>query len=118
MKKSDLIPGKHVVEMQKGKRYLVMDGFLTWEHGFLPLNKFDDGLRHQCFSSFDIVRVFKVSLARPVESILKPNLHDIMVWEREKPANQQEQAHSKLRELEHKQRQLAEEISKVREDLA
>ena len=93
MKKSDLISGKHIVELRDGSRLLVAGDYLPDidGNGFMCLTSYSDDLRlndcevdyDKCHVDFDICKVYEI-----VKHMGLPRLADNMdsscklVWER------------------------------------
>lgn len=93
MKKSDLISGKHILELRDGSRLLVTGSFLPDidGNGFMCLTSYSDDLRlndcevdyDKCHVGFDICKVYEI-----VKHMGLPRLADSMdtacklVWER------------------------------------
>ena len=93
MKKSDLISGKHIVELRKGSRLLVAGNFLPEIDGnrYIFLTSFTDDLRlnacevdyDKCHADYDICKVYEIvehiglhGLADSVDTACK------LIWER------------------------------------
>lgn len=93
MKKSDLIGGKHIVELRDGSRLLVAGDFLPDidGNGFMCLKSYSDDLKlddcevdfDECHTAFDMLKVYEI-----VRHMSLPRLADNMdsscklIWER------------------------------------
>lgn len=93
MKKSDLISGKHIVELRDGSRLLVAGDFLPDidGNGFMCLESYSDDLKlddcevdfDECHTAFDMLKVYEI-----VRHMSLPRLADNMdsscklIWER------------------------------------
>ena len=93
MKKSDLVSGKHIVELRDGSRLLVAGDFLPDidGNGFMCLKSYSDDLKlddcevdfDECHTAFDMLKVYEI-----VRHMSLPRLADNMdsscklIWER------------------------------------
>jgi len=88
MKKSDLVSGKHIVELREGSRLLVAGDFLPDidGNGFMCLKSYKNDLKHVdggCGAEFDIHKVYEIVfhmgfpyLAERMDTACK------LIWER------------------------------------
>ena len=66
MKKSDLISGKHIVELNEGSRFLVAGNFLPDidGNGYMGLASYSEDLKHISYkrndTEFDIRKVYEI----------------------------------------------------------
>lgn len=93
MKKSDLVSGKHILELRDGSRLLVAGDFLPDidGNGFMCLKSYSDDLKlddcevdfDECHTAFDMLKVYEI-----VRHMSLPRLADNMdsscklIWER------------------------------------
>ena len=92
MKKSDLIAGRHVVEIRNGDKYLIFDSedgkfMYQVDGGFMNLEGYDeDMLKINKNKSYDIMKVFEVKTICNCGGLnRKDNRYLTLIWEREEP---------------------------------
>ena len=85
MKKSDLVAGKHVIEVYRGDMYFVCGNYLLSScGGFNLLDDYNDDLIMKCDddSYFKIVKVYEIKQNRDLVNLMNSdNLK--LVWERQ-----------------------------------
>ena len=85
MKKSDLVAGKHVIEVYGGDMYFVCGNYLlSNDGGFDLLDDYNDDLTMECDdeSYFKIVKVYEIKQNRNLVSLMN-NDNLKLVWERQ-----------------------------------
>ena len=60
MKKTDLIPGRHIVELKNGKRLLFVGTYFMGRDGYMNRSSVNDDLTNNVVRSCDIVKVFNI----------------------------------------------------------
>ena len=93
MEKSDLISGKHIVELRDGSRLLVAGDFLPDidGNGFMCLKSYSDGLKFndcevdydKCHTDFDMLKVYEIVRHKSLP-ILAHSMYTAckVIWER------------------------------------
>lgn len=90
MKKSDLVSGKHIVEINNKRRYLVAGNYLPNidGSGWFELSDFNDDLQHSSYvretvKSFNINKVYEIVIPMGLcDLIEKMDTACKLVWER------------------------------------
>lgn len=85
MKKSDLVAGKHVIEVYGNEKYFVCGNYLlSNDGGFNLLDDYNDDLIIECDedSYYKVVRVYEINQNRNLVSLMN-NDNLKLVWERQ-----------------------------------
>ena len=85
MKKSDLVAGKHVIEVYGNEKYFVCGNYLlSNDGGFNLLDDYNDDLIMKCDddSYFKIIKVYEIKQSKNLVNLMN-NYNLKLVWERQ-----------------------------------